>query len=153
MYNVFVSYAQPQLADALHLQVRLAMPNVSVFVAEHDLAPGESLSTAISAEIKACDLFIVLWTEDAARSQYVNSEIFLAKTERRRILPLVLKRGVPIPPILGDVKYLDATEAHEESVQWLTSVVQTGAQSKARSQAIALGVLGFLFVAAISRGE
>lgn len=144
MYNIFVSYAQPELRWAEHLKQQLAFADVNVFVAEHDLPAGSSLSAEISSQIKQCDLFVLLWTKSAMASTYVNQELFLAKTEGRKFLPIMLQPDVPLPSILGDIKYLDIAKAPDAQITWLRSYVESGAQSKARSNVIAVGIVALL---------
>lgn len=148
MYNIFVSYAQPELRWAEYLQQHLAFTNVNVYVAEYNLPAGSSLGSEISAQIKNCDLFVLLWTQNASKSTYVNQELFLAKTEGKDILPMLLQPGIPFPSLLGDIKYLDIAKAPENQLAWLRDFVQKRAQSKTLSNIVALGLLGLVAYAA-----
>lgn len=144
MYHIFVSYAQPQIEWATHLRQILTAPGVSVFVAEHDLPAGDSLSQEIVTRIKRCDLFLLLWTEDARESQYVAKEYFLAKAEGKRIIPVALQTGVPLPAELADLKYLDVARHHMGAVKWLETHVSGEAQSKATGTLVTAGLTAFL---------
>ncbi|MCX6168688.1 MAG: toll/interleukin-1 receptor domain-containing protein [Ignavibacteriales bacterium] len=149
MYNIFISYAQNELRWAEYLKQHLALNNVDIFVAEHDLPAGSSLSIEISDQIKRSDLFVLLWTSNARESKYVNNELFLAKTEGKDILPVLLQPGAAFPPLLGDIKYLDIAKAPEAQLAWLRDFVQKRAQSKTLSDVIALGLLGLVAYVAL----
>lgn len=153
MYNIFVSYAQQELGWAEYLRQHLAFSNVNIFVAEHDLPAGNSLSVDISTQIKQCNLFVLLWTQNAHLSTYVNQELFLAKSEGKKVLPILLKPGIQLPQILGDMKYLDIAKAPENQLAWLRNFVEAEAKSKALSDFIAFGILGFLAYALLKGGS
>lgn len=151
MYKIFVSYAQPELNWAEYLKQFLSFSGVNVYVAEYDLMPGKSLSSSISNQIKDCDLFVLLWTQNARLSTFVNNELFLAKTEGKDILPILLQYGILLPQLLGDIKYLDIAKMPETQLAWLRDFVEKKAQSKTLSNVIAVGLLGLLAYAAFSQ--
>lgn len=144
MYSVFVSYAQPQVDWAIRLRKDLNDPAIMVYVAEQDLTPGASLSSEIVRQIKACDLFVLLWTEDAQRSRYVEKEVFLAKAQGKSIMPVRLGEGPSLPAELGDMKYLDIAKDSAEQREWLNSHITAQANSKRVSNVLTLGIFGFL---------
>ncbi len=144
MYNIFISYSQPELDWAEYLKQHLSSTNVNVYVAEYNLPAGSSLSSEISTQIKNCDLYVLLWTHNSSTSTYVNQELFLAKTEEKDILPILLQPGIPFPSLLGDIKYLDIAKAPEFQLSWLRDFVQKRAQSKTLSNIVALGLLGLV---------
>src|SRR5438876_5423626 len=73
--KVFVSYATADLATVDLIKKWSTDPKVEVFVAEHSARPGTALNELIIAEIQACDLFLLMWSADAARSEYVLQEV------------------------------------------------------------------------------
>jgi hypothetical protein len=152
MYNIFVSYSQQELRWAEYLKQHLAFPDVNVYVAEHDLPVGNSLSIDISNQIKSSDLFVLLWTQNAKSSTYVNQELFVAKTESKKILPIVLQPKIQLPQLLGDIKYLDVEKNPENQLAWLRKYVESEAKSKALTNLIAVGFLGLLAYVAF-RGD
>lgn len=153
MYRVFTCYPQEHLDWATRLQGLLSDVGVEVFVAEHDVPPSDGLSDRISEAVKQCDLFALLWCGHANRSKYVHKELFLARSEEKKILPVALNPGVPLPDELGDTKYLDVSQDPEPQLQWLREFVQSQATSKARTNAIAVAFFGFLTYAAMAGGE
>lgn len=154
MYKIFVSYAQPEIQWAEYLKNILSGTQVKVFVAEYDINAGDILSEEITTAIKQCDLFVLLWSKNANESRYVGKEIFLAKAEKKKILPILLQRNVPMPPELGDVKYLDLVNKHsEDEIQWLKDYVSDKSSDKATGQIVALGILVLVGAALISSSD
>lgn len=153
MYRVFTSYPQEHLDWAHHLRGLLSDVGVEVFVAEQDVAASDPLSDKIATHIKRCDLFVLLWCQHADASKYVHKELFLAKSEGKKILPVGLDSSVSLPDELGDTKYLDVTDDPQQQLQWLKQFVRSQAVSKSRSNAVAVALFGFLAYAALAGGE
>jgi hypothetical protein len=144
IYRVFVSYSTRDVGWASYLQQLLTDAGASVFVAEHDVPAGVSLTRTISAEVKACDLFILLWNRLSEASSYVQSEIFLAKSENKRILPLLLDRLTKLPPMLGDLKYLPLHRDPRSALAETKKLVADQGQQKAVSNLIAVALMAFI---------
>ena len=144
MYRVFVSYSTRDVDWASYLQQLLIDAGVGVFVAEHDVALGVSLSRRISAELKACNLFILLWNRLSEASSFLQSEIFLAKLENKRILPLLLDRLAKLPPMLGDLKYLPLHRDPRSTLAETKKLVSDPAQKKAVCNLIAVALTAFI---------
>lgn len=106
MFKVFVSYSTQDLKNVSELQQSLAGTGVEVFVAEHAVLPSEHLSEKISSAIAGCDLFVLLWSENAKASEWVSQEIGKAHSLNKQILPLVLTEGLNLPGFISGLKYL-----------------------------------------------
>ncbi len=106
MFKVFVSYSTHDLRNVNELQQSLDGTGVEVFVAEHSVLPSEHLSAKISSAISACDLFVLLWSENAKASEWVSQEIGKAHSLHKKILPLVLTEGLNLPGFISNLKYL-----------------------------------------------
>jgi hypothetical protein len=117
--KVFVSYATADLATVELVRKWSTDPKVEVFVAEHSAPAGTALNDRIVAEIRGCDLFLLMWSAEAAKSQYVLQEVGVAVGTRRPILPVVLEQGVALPAMIVNLKYLDAPRYPSE---WLVEV-------------------------------
>jgi hypothetical protein len=94
------------------------------FVAEYSVAPGESLQKAIAAGINDCDLFVVLWSNHSASSDWVRQELGHAAGKNKRIVPFVLEADAKIPSFLQDTKYIRAYEDVEGGIQAIARQVQ-----------------------------
>jgi hypothetical protein len=117
--KVFVSYATADLATVELVRKWSTDPQVEVFVAEHSAPAGTALNDRIIAEIQGCDLFLLMWSAEAAKSEYVLQEVGVAVGARRPVLPVVLEPGVPLPALIANLKYLDAPRYPSE---WLVAV-------------------------------
>jgi hypothetical protein len=153
MYRVFVSYSTRDVDWASYLKQLLSDAKASVFVAEHDVSAGSSLSSEIAAQVKQCDLFLLLWSPRSQASAYVQSEVFLAKAEGKRILPILLQEGIQLPPILGDLKYLPLPRDPQVALAWLKEHVATAASQKATSDLVGLALMAFIGWALLKSGK
>ena len=93
VYNVFLSYSTKDFPSVDTLRNFLQLPEVNCFVSEYSVTPGVPLAPTIQIAIRACDLFIVLWSKNAAASEWVPQEIGLARGSNKPILPFVLEEG------------------------------------------------------------
>lgn len=93
-FRVFVSHSSRDEALLRGLQDNAAGLGIEIYLAEHDLRPGQQLSDKIQREIERSHAVIVLLTSAAADSSYVQQEIGYALKARRQVIPLV-ERGLP----------------------------------------------------------
>ena len=107
MFNVFVSYSTADLKHVYELREQIADKEVDVFIAEHSVLPSESLTQTIAAAIKRCDLFVLLWSNNAKDSDWVAQELGMALQLKKQILPLKLEASVEPDGFIKDVKYID----------------------------------------------
>lgn len=139
-YNVFISYSTKNLHVVDWARATLTQPGVTeVFAAEYSVLPSQKLNDEIVRAIRACDLFVLLWTHDARSSDYVPQEIGIAIGCNKTILPVVMEDNVPIPGFITNLKYLPAHRNWDGSFEWLTEFVHDNA--KKLKNAKALGAL------------
>lgn len=105
-FNIFVSYSTHDLTQVEALRNQLKATPIEVFVAEHSVNPSQELAPAIASAINACDLFVLLWSENAKESEWVSQEIGRASALGKPILPLVLSEGIALPGFIKGLKYL-----------------------------------------------
>ncbi len=143
-YKVFVSYSTKNIHIAQWAIQALSQPGITeVFVAEYSVQAGSNLDEQILAEIRACDLFVLLWSGSARQSDWVPHEIGAARMANKATVPVVLERGVPVPGFISNIKYLRAYENWDGTFATLTSMVQTQALLAAQ-QKKALIVVGLI---------
>lgn len=134
-YNVFISYSTKNLHVAQWAQTTLHQPGyVEVFVAEYSVQPSQPLNQEIERAIRACDLFVLLWSHAARTSDYVPQEIGIAKGCNRTILPVVMEDGVPVPGFISDLKYLAAHKNWDGSFIWLKQFIRENANKLAQAK-------------------
>lgn len=158
MFKVFVSYATHDLKNVVELQQSLFGTGVEVFVAEHSVLPSEHLSEKISSAIAACDLFVLLWSPNAKASEWVPQEIGKAHSLNKKILPLVLTEGLPLPGFISELKYLPVYKDSAAAVQQARKIVldkfnakRTEVEKQKQNEALILLGLGAFFLWAFSQ--
>jgi hypothetical protein len=108
--------------------------HIHVFAAEYSVRPSQVLNQQIELAIRNCDLFILLWSQDARASDYVPQEIGIAKGCNKVILPVVIEEGVPVPGFIRELKYLPAHKNWDGSFHWLTQFVRANADDLAKKK-------------------
>ncbi|HZC15877.1 MAG TPA: TIR domain-containing protein [Caulobacteraceae bacterium] len=78
MSDVFISYARPAEAEARRIVEALRGQGYSVW-RDDELPPHRAYAEVIEERLRASKAVIVLWTADAARSQWVRAEADLAR--------------------------------------------------------------------------
>lgn len=140
-FRVFVSYSTHDLGLATHVQQMLVASGAQVFVAEYSLPAGAALTPAIVKAIKSCDLFILLWSEHAKKSEWVPQEIGVARGCEKPVIPVLLQPGGEAPGFLRGLKYLPLFKNPTQALAWLRRHVAGLAAEKTKAQ-LWLGVSG-----------
>jgi hypothetical protein len=136
-YNVFISYSSKNLNIVQWAHQTLRQPgHIEVFAAEYSVVPSQPLNDEIEKAIRACDLFVLLWSHDARTSDYVPQEIGIAKGCNKMILPVVMEQNVPVPGFISYLKYLPAHKNWDGSFTWLTQFVRENAARLAKNKAL-----------------
>lgn len=137
-YKVFISYSTKNLGIVQWAHTTLAQPGLTeVFAAEYSVAPSAVLNKEIIQAIRSCDLFVLLWTQEARASDYVPQEIGIAVDANKTILPVVMEDNLPVPGFISGLKYLPAHRNFEASFQWLTQFVRENATRQQNNQNLA----------------
>jgi len=145
-YKVFISYSTNDFPIVEHVRRLLTSPEVEVFIAEYSINPSEPLDGKILAALKACDLFVLLWSRNSRASEWVPQEIGVARGNDKTILPIVLEDGLNLPAFIRDLKYLPAYRNPSESFIWLQQNILTRAQKQQKRNALVLFGLGAALV-------
>lgn len=153
-YNIFISYSTKDLIYVNHIKNSLSgLPDVKLFVAEYTLNPGQSLSSDILKAIDECDLFLLLWSEQAKSSEWVPMEIGVAKGKPKPILPIILEPNLTLPGFIKDLKYLDINNNKQDHIGWLRKHIFTSAQKKKQNENLVLLGIGGLLLWALVSGD
>jgi len=104
----------------------LLYPVCDTFFDETDIRPGESITARLNQELERTNLLVLIYSVNARKSDWVQKE-WASMLHMEKPLVLVRIDDEPIPPLLKDIKGIDA---------------QTSPQSAADEIAIALGALG-----------
>lgn len=128
-FKVFVSYSTQDLNRVSHLQDHLAGSPIDVFVAQHSVTPSQNLSESIDRAIEQCDIFVLIWSQNAQASPWVQQEIGKATAWKKRILPLVMDAGAELPGFIRDLKYL-AVHTDPLALQQARDIIVSAYQEK-----------------------
>src|ERR1051326_8906335 len=139
-YNVFVSFSTKDIPDANALRTALQFPEVHVFVSEYSVAAGVPLAPTIQANIQNCDLFVLIWSKNAAGSEWVPQEIGIAHSLNKPIPPFVLEPNISLPGFISGLRYVAAHQNPQQAGQMLREAVLRNALTK-QSQQNTLGLL------------
>jgi TIR domain-containing protein len=139
-YNVFVSYSTKDIPDVNALRAALQFPEVQVFVSEYAVAAGAPLAPTIQANIQNCDLFVLIWSKNAAGSEWVPQEIGIAHALKKPILPFVLQPDVSLPGFISGIRYVAAYQNPQHATMMLREAVLRNSLVK-QNQQNTLGLL------------
>ena len=95
-FKIFISHTNgpEDMTIVRKLASNLQLANVIVYVAEDDRQPGNYLAEKIKENIMNSDWVIGLWTENSARSAYVNQELGYAEGRKPNVL--LVQKGVRV---------------------------------------------------------
>jgi CHASE2 domain-containing sensor protein len=111
--RAFLSYATADRAEVLKRAQALRAARIEFFQDLLSIEPGERWEQRLNEEIDRCDLFLLFWSTNATRSEWVLREVERAVarqnvsvTEEPDITPIILE-GPPVPqPIPDSLKHL-----------------------------------------------
>lgn len=104
--NVFISHNKADKAAARLLATALVQQGVSVWYDEWKIRPGDSIIGGIEDGLSNADVFLLLWSSNAQKSNWVGTEV-RAYLRRRvddntlRIIPVILD-DTPLPSLVAD---------------------------------------------------
>jgi hypothetical protein len=145
-FSVFISYSTRDLANASALSTWVASAGAQPYLAEYSVAAGQPLAANILAAIKNCDLFLLLWSQNARDSDWVPQEIGIARGAGKPIMPVVLQQGLALPGFISDLKYLAVYKDPTTAVQWLYQQVAARVKQKDANALVAVGVVGAILL-------
>jgi hypothetical protein len=92
-FQAFISHSSADTELVAALRTHAAGLGIGIYLAEHDLRPGLQLSKKVQQEIERSHAVVLLLTDAAASSAYVQQEIGYALRCRKEVIPLV-ERGL-----------------------------------------------------------
>jgi hypothetical protein len=109
-HKIFLSHnaKDKELARTLGGQLRLA--GADVWFDEWEIRAGDSVPGKLDAGLSAFDVFVLLWSAHASRSQWVRNELEVAITRRiggtdTRIIPVLLDE-TELPAMLSHLRFI-----------------------------------------------
>ena len=113
--KVFLSYSHKDKEIVRKIADDLQREGVSVWFDENVIKPGESWAEKLSEAVAKADAVIVVISRNTAASQWQTSEIAFAISAQRqdaskRVIPVVIDKGVDLPFFLKTVLYCDLSD-------------------------------------------
>jgi len=149
--RIFISYSTNDLAAANAIWTRLGSAGHAVYFAEVTARAGTRLPVELEQQIKACDVFVVLWSQNAKESEWVSQEIGIAQGANKEILPVILEANLQAPGFIRDRKYLPAYQGFQQALDYLSHATAHHAEEKRKKEALLLLGLGVIILLAISK--
>lgn len=129
-FKIFVSYSTDDLDKVELLNKQLKNTELDVFIAEHSISASENLTSSITNAIKKCDLFVLIWSKNAKKSDWVTQEIGKATALEKIILPIVLDEDLPPAGFIQNLKYLPIFSDHENGFKKAEEIIVKAYQQK-----------------------
>lgn len=110
--HVFISYNRLDKSFATRLAAQLRLVGADVWLDDWKIKPGDSIPGKVNDALAVVDTVLVLWSDSAAHSRWVDGELAAALDRRLsdddlRIVPVRLD-ATPLPSLLRPLKRLDA---------------------------------------------
>ncbi len=154
MSDIFISFTREDRAVAEKLANSLMQFGWSVWW-DTKLSPGQFFDDVIERELNDARWVIVLWSEEAVRSNWVREEAYYA-LERSTLLPVMIN-SVNLPLGFRSIQTLDLIdwkgEQSHPSFQRLIELLSTPTEEKANTRASKEEVLGRPLVAPLKAGS
>lgn len=135
----FLSHNKADKPVARHIGAHLTLIGIDVWFDEWELQAGDSIPGKLNSGLEAFDAFILLWSANASRSNWVRQELYsaimLAMSDgTSKIIPCMLDE-TPLPAIISDRKRIDFSDPKEGILQLAGDLTGTRSR-KARLLAI-----------------
>jgi len=115
--KIFVSYATDDLEQINPLIDLIKKQGaLDVFIAGRSIKPGENFHDRIISEIKKADIFLLFYSKNAGKSQYVQNEIGAARIQNKTIVPILLDREKPMG-MITDLNYVDLSNPNRYQME------------------------------------
>jgi hypothetical protein len=114
--NVFFSHSSLDAEWVARVAAQATGAGVDLYLAEHDVNPGELLSDKVTTAIERSDVVIVLLSKNSLTSVYVQQEIGVAHHARKLVIPILMNDVAESSlGILNGVEYiyLDPSTPHD----------------------------------------
>ena len=98
-FKIFISYPDDDVGFVGKIQFFLERMNIECLIAEHKKAAGEELWDKFNTMIKQATRVLVLYTQYAPQSKWMQREIHMARTHEKKFIP-VKEETVALPSLL-----------------------------------------------------
>ena len=121
--NVFISHNKKDKEVAREIALFLVAEDISVWFDEWEVTAGDSIIDEINTGLSGCSHFIILWSINSAKSNWVKKELDSTLSQAiqsgvPRIIPVLID-NTKLPKLLNDLKYIrykNGSEKDREAV-------------------------------------
>lgn len=118
--HLFLSHNHRDKDVATPLAAQLRLVGVDVWLDDWKISPGDSIVGKVGEALGMVDTVLLLWSENAASSRWVNTEMEAALTRQLsggslRIIPVRLD-DTELPQLLRPLKYIKAERGYIDHV-------------------------------------
>jgi len=108
--RVFISYNKRDKEIATDIAVFLEVVDIKVWFDEWEILAGDSIIEKIELGLAECTHFIIIWSINSAKSNWVRKELKSILYEAIKIgfphiIPIILDK-TPLPKLLVELKYI-----------------------------------------------
>ena len=121
MPRIFISYSRQDLAVVQRVEQALTANGFSVWRDQESLYGGQQWPKEIGEAIATSDYFLLLWSNNAADSHFVEFEWTTAIALGKAIIPCLL-HDTPLPSSLRGIHGIDVTDLQEALPRLLTAL-------------------------------
>ncbi len=120
--KIFLSHASEDKPLVRRIETALEAAGFEVWVDHTDLHAGESFPKRIGEALAWCDVLLLVWSQPASVSRWVEMEWNNALSLRKVIIPCMRDR-TPLPPLLDSISYANFRE-FERGLEQLLHALQ-----------------------------
>lgn len=104
--KLFISYARVDTAIVYDLVNKLRLGGHEPWF-DHALHAGDDWQAELLAQIKACDVLVYMLTDASVQSEWCVWEYAQAIEMGKRVLPVLLQKGMVMPELIDHLHYAD----------------------------------------------
>jgi hypothetical protein len=137
----FLSYNSEDSAVARQIGALLLSQDVSVWLDEWKIGPGDSITRAINIGLDQSSGLFTIWSRHAADSRWVERELATAVSRSVndpafKVVPIILD-DTPLPALLTDIRHIRWLSS---STGWLEEVLQAVGRNEPGRRGILRGL-------------
>lgn len=120
MNEIFISYSSKEYDVAEKLRSAFAQRGIYCWMAPESIPIGSNYAIEIPKAIQACQVFLIILSDNSQNSVWVRKEIDLAVNRNKRIVPLVVNKCQIISPFdfyLTDIQMIQAVDSPDEMAE------------------------------------
>jgi hypothetical protein len=108
--NIYISYSSNNVEQARKLAAQLQQESFIVLYDKEFLEGGQVFNVRIEQMLRGSDIAILLLTQSARDSRWVNEEFMFAINHNTPVIPVKLEKNVKLPFGLQTVQYVDMSD-------------------------------------------